>query len=611
MKPMLLTPAETVPIGDDWIYETKYDGFRCLLVWEEQIPKLISRNEKELTSYFPEIIEFCSEMYEDIKPFLPIMLDGEIVYLSNDFKSEFSIVQTRGRTKTKHNVKASSEKYPCNLVVFDLLQEKGKDLTQIPLVKRKEKLHYLFEQINLPTTIVGARKGEIQTIDVFKDEQKIWNLVYKNHGEGVIAKRKSSIWESGTRSNQWLKVKNWRFISVILTSYDQVNGYFNGAVYLNKDLVEITIFRHGLSDEELTTLVSFFQTKGNQEAKNIWTLPPSICVDIACIDFDGKKLREPRFHQFRFDLSPNEVTWKGMLKQLHPLPESIQITHPDKPIFPAIDINKDDYLLYLQEIAPQFLPFLKNRLLTNIRFPHGVPGESFYQKNAPDYTPDFVLTKQEEDIHYIVCNDIETLLWLGNQLAIEFHIPFQTIDTNCPTEIVMDLDPPSVEEFSLAVEAAIRMKAIFDSFKLKSFVKTSGGKGLQIYIPLPKNRFTYDDTRIFTEFICKFIIQQEPQWFTIERLKKNRNNKLYLDYIQHAEGKTIISPYSPRGNENGLIATPLNWDEVNDKLTPRQFTIPAVLERIKNKGDPFKDYFNVGEQQDFEPVLTKLKELIK
>lgn len=267
MKPMLLTPTETVPIGNDWIYEAKYDGFRCLLVWEKQFPKLISRNEKELTSYFPEIIEFCSGIYEDIKPFLPIMLDAEMVYLSNDFKSEFSIVQTRGRTKTKQNVTVSSEKYPCNLVVFDLLQLNGKDLTQTPLAKRKEKLHQLFKQINLSTTIVGTRKGQIQTIDVFEDEQKIWNLVYKNHGEGVIAKRKSSIWESGTRSKQWLKVKNWRFISVILTSYDQENGYFNGAVYLNKDLVEITIFRHGLSEEELTTLVSFFKQREIKKPK--------------------------------------------------------------------------------------------------------------------------------------------------------------------------------------------------------------------------------------------------------------------------------------------------------------------------------------------------------
>src|SRR5699024_10017867 len=136
-------------------------------------------------------------------------------------------------------------------------------------------------------------------------------------------------------------------------------------------------------------------------------------------------------------------------------------------------------------------------------------------------------------------------------------------------------------------EAALRMKAIFDQFELKSFVKTSGGKGLQVYIPLPNNCYTYEDTRIFTEFVCRFLCEQELNWFTIERLKKNRNNRLYLYYIQHGKGKTIIAPYSPRGNEQGLVATPLNWYEMNHSLKPDWFTIPAVIERIRNTGDPF------------------------
>ena len=445
-----------------------------------------------------------------------------------------------------------------------------------------------------------------------KMQIQLWDKVLENNAEGIIAKRIASEWISGQRTNQWLKIKNWRYVTVVLTKYNQENGYFHGAVYLTESsLVEITIFSHGLTDEERNTLVDFIQTKGTKITQDNWELSPSICVDVACIDFDGKKLREPRFHKFNFDIEPEQVNWRKMQKQLHPIPPSIQITHPDKPVWPAIDIKKDDYLFYLQQIAPHLLPFLHDRLLTAIRFPHGVPGESFYQKNAPDYTPEFIATKQNEDIRYIVCNDLQSLLWLGNQLALEFHIPFQTTKTRFPTEIVFDLDPPSVSEFSLAVEAALKMKAIFDQFNLQSFVKTSGGKGLQLYIPLPIDAFSYEDTRIFTEFVCRFLCEQEPKWFTIERLKKNRNNKLYLDYVQHAEGKTIISPYSPRGNEQGLIATPLFWDEVNDKLHPTLFPMPVVLERIKNKGDPFKNFRQVGEEQKFEVVLNQLRDLLK
>lgn len=503
-----------------------------------------------------------------------------------------------------------AQTFPCHFIAFDLLRYKGLDITQYLLSERKSLLKSLFETIGASNTVKNDKHELIQEIDVFKEEQDVWERVKKYNAEGFIAKKMNSVWTSDVRSKQWLKLKNWRFVKVVLTKYDKENGYFHGSVYQDSVLVEIVIFKHGLSENELNTLVSFFQENGQQITSETWELEPSICVEIACIDFDGKKLREPRFHQFQFDVDPEEADWRAMQRSLNPIPEIVQITHPDKSVWPASSLVKDDYLLYLQQIAPYQLPFLRNRLLTAIRFPHGVPGESFYQKNAPDYTPDFVHTTLHDEIHYIVCNNIETLLWLGNQLALEFHIPFQTVDTSFPTEIVFDLDPPSVNEFSLAVDAALRMKKIFDQFHLQSFVKTSGGKGLQVYIPLPKNTFSYEDTRIFTEFVCMFLCMEEPNKFTTERLKKNRYGKLYLDYIQHAEGKTIIAPYSARGNELGCIATPLLWDEVNGNLSPDLFTIPTVLERIKKVGDPFIHFREVGEQQDFEIVLTNLRKLI-
>lgn len=150
------------------------------------------------------------------------------------------------------------------------------------------------------------------------------------------------------------------------------------------------------------------------------------------------------------------------------------------------------------------------------------------------------------------------------------------------------------------------MKEVFDGLKLISFIKTSGNKGLQIYLPLPENTFTYEDTRKFTEFIAHYLITKDPKNFTIERLKKNRGNKLYVDYIQHAEGKTIISPYSARGNEDGLIATPLFWEEVTESLSPEQFPLPTIVDRLKKHGDPFQSYFAAKESQPFHDILTFL-----
>jgi bifunctional non-homologous end joining protein LigD len=608
---MLLTAATEVPLGKEWLYEAKYDGFRCILEWVENTPMLKSRNGKLLNQMFPEIISFCQEIEEKIRSFLPLTLDGELVYLTNNFQSNFSIVQARGRMRNQSVIRKHVQEFPCHYVVFDLLELKGKSHTGLTIAKRKQKLQKFFQTIPLPISISYEDTNRIQVIDVFQDNEMLWDKIIVSNGEGIVAKKKTSSWDSDKRTVHWLKIKNWRYVSVILTKYNEINGYFHGAIYNNETLVEVVIFRHGYKEEELNTLITFFQSNGTKVTKNSWELEPSICVEIACIDFDGKHLREPMFHAFNFEKKPIDCHWQQMKRQLFPLPETIKITHPEKPIWPRNSIQKDDYLFYLQNISPYILPFLRDRLLTVIRFPHGVIGESFYQKNSPDYVPDFITTEQVDENRYIVCNDVESLLWLGNQLALEFHIPFQTIKTSKPTEIVFDLDPPSVNEFSLAIEAALRMKAIFDQFELRSFVKTSGGKGLQVYIPLPLNTFSYEDTRVFTKFVCRFLCEQEPQWFTTERLKKNRHNKLYLDYVQHHAGKTIIAPYSPRGNEQGLIATPLNWDEVTDTLRPDLFSIPTVLERINKQSNPFRDFRQIIEEQKFADVLSQLKELVK
>jgi len=608
--PMLLTASTEVPVGNEWLYETKYDGFRCILEWDKE-PLLKSRNGKLLNDMFPEIIRFCHEISNKIKSFLPLTMDGELVYLINNFQSDFSKVQLRGRMKNIETIKSNAERFTCHYIVFDLLKYKGKDLTQLSLTKRKQQMDRLFNKVKLPVSINYQDTNRLQAIDVYEDSALMWDRIVANNGEGLIAKQKNSTWNSAERTTKWVKIKNWRYISVILTKYDKSNGFFHGAIYQNDLLVEVVTFRHGLSEVELDTLIAIFQKNGIEFTNNIWEVEPSICVEIACIDFDGKKLREPRFHSFNFNRDIQHCNWRQMHKELYPIPPSMTITHPDKPIWPSIGIQKDDYLMYLQRISPYILPFLKDRLLTVIRFPHGVPGESFFQKNSPDYVPDFVATKQVDDINYIICNDLETLLWLGNQLALEFHIPFQTVNTNNPTEIVFDLDPPSVQEFSLAVEAALRMKVIFDQFQLHSYVKTSGGKGIQLYIPLEEDKYTYEETGIFTKFISGFLVEQDPKWFTIERLKKNRGNKLYLDYVQHKEGKTIIAPFSPRGNNLGLIATPLTWVEVRESLKPDIFTIPSVLDRIKKQGNPFKDFHTNDENKNFAVVLKQLKDLIK
>ncbi|WP_261178014.1 non-homologous end-joining DNA ligase [Anaerobacillus sp. CMMVII] len=290
--------------------------------------------------------------------------------------------------------------------------------------------------------------------------------------------------------------------------------------------------------------------------------------------------------------------------------ETVSLTNIEKIIFPKKGIKKYDVLKFLTVVAPHMLPFLRDRLLTVIRFPNGVDKESFYQKNCPDYAPSYVETKVSDGIEYVICSKLSTLFWLGNQSAIEYHIPFQTVQSKNPSEIVLDLDPPSQNEFSLAIEAALILKEIFDNLKLHSFIKTSGNKGLQIYLPLDET-YSYEDTRIFTSFIANFLETKYPKSFTTQRLKKNRLNRLYIDFLQHGEGKTIIAPYSLRGNENALMATPLKWSEVSEKLHPTQFPMEEGIHRVTQGILPFNDFFDVKKKQPFQTVLDNIKAAYK
>ncbi|AYA76682.1 DNA ligase D [Bacillus sp. Y1] len=607
MKPMLPTLTFEVPQGDNWNYEVKYDGFRALLFWDKEI-KLISRNGNSLLEIFPEIKLYLEKNNELFKEFLPLVLDGELVYLENEYKAHFSSIQVRGRMRSEKKILEKALHNPCRLLVFDLLSLNGKSYSDRNYVDRKKALLKLFEDCHLPTAPDPVSSDLIQLIPASKDYQAVWEQVVLHDGEGIVAKQDTNQWEEGKRTTLWLKFKNFKYVSCFVTAYEKSNGYFYVGVYKDTNIYPIGQFLFGIKPEEKQALFQIIKENKTKEDDRFIYVQPAICLEIKYLELYDEQMREPHFERFQFDLSPEDCTFEKFVHQQKNLPKDIDVTHPDKPLWEKPAVKKIDFIRYLQEISPYLLPFLHNRLLTVIRYPHGMFGEAFYQKNCPDYAPEFVQTALHDGINYIVCNNLKTLLWLGNQLAFEFHIPFQTLSSHGPSEIVLDLDPPSKKEFKLAIKAAQMIKEVLDHLNLIGFVKTSGNKGLQIYIPLPENEFSYDDTRLFTEFIAEYLISKAPNSFTIERLKKNRQNKLYIDYIQHAEGKTIVAPYSARGNDTAALATPLFWDEVTDELRMEDFTILNMMKRINEKGDPFQSYFETKQKQNFSPILEFLKQ---
>ncbi|SHE40941.1 bifunctional non-homologous end joining protein LigD [Seinonella peptonophila] len=281
----------------------------------------------------------------------------------------------------------------------------------------------------------------------------------------------------------------------------------------------------------------------------------------------------------------------------------IQITNPKKPLWPEIPIEKIDYLTYLINISSYLLPHLQNRLLTTIRFPHGIHETSFFQKNCPSYAPDWIQTYTWRKTRYILVNDLPTLIWLGNQACLEFHIPFQKYNQTSPSEIAFDLDPMDLENFDLVLECAILVKDILSSLGITAYPKTSGASGLQIFVPI-EEKYSYDDTHQFNQFIAQYMVDKYPRFITIERFVKNRGKKLYFDYLQHGEGRTLPAPYSIRANALGSISTPVTWEEINKGFLPSDFSIHTVKDRVNQVGDLFKPILQVQTKQNIDEILT-------
>lgn len=587
--------------NDQWVYEIKYDGFRCLLFFDEEKIELISKNGRLLNEQFPEIVEFFAAHQKDFIPYLPLTLDGELAILENPYKANFQQIQKRGRMKSQAAIAAHRKQHKAAYLAFDLLRYQGSDVTSQAYIKRKEILRQIIEQLKVADM-------RFQYINYERSFQKAKEIMELYHCEGIIAKKLDSKWEYG-KTKSWMKLKNYRQITCFITGYDRKNGYFSVGVYDKQNSVQaIGLFKHGLLEDERQVLITTIKQHGSIQENEFISIDPSICVELKCLELYEHELREPYFHAFRFDLKPEDCTLEKLQKDLFPLPKHVMFTNKDKLLWETEQIQKESYLQYLHRIAPYMLPFLQERPLTVIRFPNGILNEAFYQKNCPEYAPDFVKTIYIDDIHYIVCNDITTLLWLGNQGAIEFHIPFQKGYDNEPAEIIIDLDPPSIHEFPLAIYAAQMIKEVCDSLSLKTFVKTSGRKGMQVLIPIPERTFPYQETHLFTSFIANYLVSKEPKFFTTERMKAKRGNKLYVDYVQHGQGKTIIAPYSARAVEGALVSTPLYWDEVTDELLPNEFTIRSLPERLKEKGCPLKTYEQARNNQPLDAIISFLKE---
>jgi bifunctional non-homologous end joining protein LigD len=278
--------------------------------------------------------------------------------------------------------------------------------------------------------------------------------------------------------------------------------------------------------------------------------------------------------------------------------KQLKLSNLENVLYPATGFTKQQVIDYYVRIAPAMLPHLAGRALTRKRYPNGVDAEFFYEKNAPQHRPDWVKTApiwsegNHRTVHYILANDLPTLVWLANLAALELHPSLALAkDISCPTMMVFDLDPGPPANIVQCCQVGIWLREIFDHFGLQSFPKTSGSKGLQIYVPL-NTPTTYESTKTFARALAQLLEQEHPQMVVSDMKKALRTGKVFVDWSQNDEHKTTVAVYSLRARERPTVSTPVSWDEVEQTLKKKDanrlvFEAPQTVARVEKMGDLF------------------------
>ncbi len=292
--------------------------------------------------------------------------------------------------------------------------------------------------------------------------------------------------------------------------------------------------------------------------------------------------------------------------------QSFKIGNLDKTFYPNADLTKGDVIEYYEKIADTILPYLKNRPLTLQRFPNGIADKNFYQKDKPDYFPDWIesLTTKKQDgdkIEYVLCNNKATLIYLVNQAGIIFHTGLSTQkNLEKPDKIIIDLDP-STTNFETIKTAAKRIKKIIEEkLNATAFVMTTGSRGLHVMLPI-KLQANFDEVREFSQNLATYIAKQYPEDLTTAVRKNKRENKLFLDVARNALGQTAVCPYSLRAIKNAPVATPLEWDELAQLESAQKYTVSNIFRRLAQKDDPWAQFSDKA--VSFKNLQEKLEKL--
>ncbi len=608
-KPMMAKLEAKVFDREDWIYERKLDGYRAI-GYTGTKARLISRNDIDFSADYKKIVDDLKQIKKNA------VLDGELVIEDKNGKSSFhDIQQYNGDTKD----------LKLKYYVFDLLSLEGHDLREMELIKRKHLLKSLMPSVN-SADIIYNDFIEGKGVEFFEKAKK-------EGWEGIIGKDEHSYYDSGKRSDRWLKFKLQNSQEAIICGYTAPTGsrkYFGSLVLGIKPGEKIQYIGNcgtGFDDtgiKELYTKLHPLETdkkpfdeRITRRSKITWVEPKLVCEVWYSEWTPDKHLRHPVFKGLRTDKKSERVVMETPDKQLADeeiIPfgsKKLKMTHMNKVFWSEEGITKGQLINYYRDMADWIVPYLKDKPISMRRQPNGTGDPGFFQKDTDTaHLPDWIKTKplhsdsNDKDINYIIGDDAATLLYMVNLGCIEINPWLSSYKTpENPDYVVIDLDPHDVP-FTQAVEVALKTKEIFDRMKLDAFIKTSGSKGLHIYCYLGA-KYDYDFVKMFAEYTANLIHDELPDTTSVERSPAKRKNRIYIDFLQNRHGQTIACPYSVRPKPGATVSTPLHWNEVTDNLKLSDYSIFNTVERVKKTDDPWKDLTKT--KADLKKALELLK----
>lgn len=648
LVPMLATLVDAPFDDPGWEYEVKWDGYRAVSFLNKGSVEIKSRNQKSFNDKFYPIYQGLSEWK------INAVLDGEVVVINEKGLSDFGALQ---------NWRSEADG---DLVyyVFDILWLDGADLTNLPLKERKVILQSIVTDdspVKLGYSI--AAEGH-----AFFEAARDMGL------EGIIAKKSNSVYFPGIRSKDWLKIKINKRQEVIIVGYTQNTGsskLFSALLlgaYSNGELQYVGKVGTGFKDKQQKEMLAAFKPLITKESpfdetpdynkpsrfrpnppksNATWLKPELVCeVSFTEITSDGV-FRHPSFEGMREDKAAKDVVREfeeptkevieddestvkksEVIKKpekakrktlLNPKEETqvrkidgheVKFSNLSKIYWPKEKITKRDLINYYYQVAPYMMPYLEDRPMSLNRFPNGINGKSFYQKDVTGKVPDWVDTfpytanGEDQQKNFMLCNDEASLLYMANLGCIDMN-PWnsRTKTPDNPDWCLLDLDPDTTNTFEQVILTAQTIKQLLDSIQVDSYCKTSGSTGLHIYIPLGA-QYSYDQCQLFAEWVAGQVQHELPDFTSVERLTKNRKGKLYIDYLQNRPKATLAAAYSVRPKPGATVSMPLHWEEVNKGLQLKDFTIGNALERVRSEGDLFKPV--LGKGIDLEKVIGRI-----